>query len=610
MLILGIHPAWHDSAAVLYDDYRLLAAVQTERLTRLKGDGDGIPEAAIDEVLAIAGAARREIDVVAMTRGVFPRPLLRWGLWQTIRMHLPDRRARRPKSIEGQMQAHNEPEASKLLNHERFRTSLGLRPDCRLFFCNHHFAHALPALFFTDWEEALVYTADGGGDNVQYSARRLKEGRLETLFGDDRELLEPRRIDSLGMAYGLATSALGFRMLRHEGKLTGLAAFGRPVLYEEMARRFRLDGEGRIDSDYADYGAMARDIRRMAAEASREDMAASIQRLLEDFMLKAVQRLLERTGSRRLALAGGVFANVRLNRLLAEETGVEECFIFPAMGDEGLAAGAPLEFLLARDGLERWLAERRRLESVALGRDYDSEIAATLALAKAARVPGPPAETAARLIARGFVGALYTGRMEYGPRALGNRSILAHPAEHAINAELNLRLERSEFMPFAPVVAASDAAAVFEVSPVNAYACRFMTITCAVREPWRERLAGITHVDGTARPQIIERGENPLYYDILAAFKGLTGLPALVNTSFNVHEEPIVNAPKECLRALADGRVDFVVTADGVHAADTHQAERLGTVLAAASAPPHPTAADLPLRGAGGQSLNPSPLPP
>ena len=568
MLILGIHPAWHDSAAVLFDDYRLVAAVQTERLTRVKGDGDGIPEAAIDEVLAIGGITRREVDVVAMTRGVFPRALLRWGLLQKIRMHLPDRRAKRPKSIEGQMQAREEPEAIKLLNRERFRAELGFRPDVALYFCNHHFAHALTALFFTEWDDALVYTADGGGDNVQYSVRRLASGQLRTLFGDDRELLKPRRIDSLGMAYGLATSALGFRMLRHEGKLTGLAAFGQPVLYEEMARHFRVDDAGRIDSDYRDYGAMARDIRRMAAKVGREDMAASIQKLLEDYMLLSVRRLLQREGGRRLALAGGVFANVRLNRLMAEATGVEEVFIFPAMGDEGLAAGGALEFLLQRDGLNTWLERRYRLESVSLGRDYDAESSKTLSGAGARELPGPPAETAARLLSRGLVGALYLGRMEYGPRALGNRSILANPAERAINDDLNKRLERSEFMPFAPVVAAEDASDVFDISPVNAYACRFMTITCAVRPEWRERLAGVVHVDGTARPQIIERHESPLYYDILSAFKALTGLPVLVNTSFNVHEEPIVNSPQECLKALSDGRVDFVITAGGVYAAD------------------------------------------
>jgi carbamoyltransferase len=175
--------------------------------------------------------------------------------------------------------------------------------------------------------------------------------------------------------------------------------------------------------------------------------------------------------------------------------------------------------------------------------------------------------------------------MEYGPRALGNRSILAHPAERSINDDLNARLERSEFMPFAPVVAACDADDVFEISPVNAYACRFMTITCAVRPAWCQRLAGIVHVDGTARPQIVERHENPLYYDILAAFKGLTGLPVLVNTSFNVHAEPIVNTPEECLKALGDGRVDFVITAAGVHAADATAAERLRAALAATEVP-------------------------
>ncbi len=587
MLILGIHPAWHDSAAALYDDYRLLAAVQTERLTRLKGDGDGIPEAAIDEVLAIAGAARADVGAIVTTRGVFPRRHMRWGLMQSVRRHLPDRRAKRPKSLEGQMQARREPDAAKLFAAERFRAELGFRPDAEVYFCNHHAAHALPTLFFTDWDEALLYTADGGGDNVQYSARRFAEGRLEALFGDDRELLEPRRIDSLGMAYGLATAALGFKMLRHEGKLTGLAAYGQPRLFDEMARHFRLEDDGRISSGYADYGAMAQDIRRMAGEVGREDMAASIQRLLEEFVLRAVRRLLALHGGRRLGLSGGVFANVRLNRLLAEETGVEEVFVFPAMGDEGLAAGGPLEFLLARDGLPAWLGRRYRLESVSLGRDYAQGMGETLKAAGFAALPGAPAAVTARLLADGEVGALYVGAMEYGPRALGNRSILASPADHAINESLNERLERSEFMPFAPVVAEEDAADVFEISAVNRYAARFMTITCAVRPHWRARIPAVVHVDGTARPQLVERRQNPLYYEILQRFKELSGLPVLVNTSFNVHEEPIVNSPEDCLRALSDGRIDFVTTAEAVHPG-ARLASRLGASAAAGSSARHP----------------------
>jgi carbamoyltransferase len=155
--------------------------------------------------------------------------------------------------------------------------------------------------------------------------------------------------------------------------------------------------------------------------------------------------------------------------------------------------------------------------------------------------------------------------MEYGPRALGARSILAAPTDAGINRTLNERLERSEFMPFAPVVLAEDADRVFRLGPALAYAARFMTVTCGVDDAWRGRIPAVVHVDGTARPQVIARPQNPLYYDIVAAYKRLSGLPVLINTSFNVHEEPIVNRPEECAQALFDRRVDYVATAEGVY---------------------------------------------
>ncbi len=155
--------------------------------------------------------------------------------------------------------------------------------------------------------------------------------------------------------------------------------------------------------------------------------------------------------------------------------------------------------------------------------------------------------------------------MEYGPRALGARSILANPSRRETHDLLNRRLARTEFMPFAPVIRAERAAEVFDVDRLNAYACRFMTITCNVKPHWRERIAAVVHVDGSARPQVIARDANPLYYDVLAAFERESGLPVLVNTSFNVHEEPIVNTPAECARALTDGRIDFVVTTQGIY---------------------------------------------
>ena len=231
-----------------------------------------------------------------------------------------------------------------------------------------------------------------------------------------------------------------------------------------------------------------------------------------------------------------------------------------------MTAGGALCYLPQRDGLAHWLSQRRRLHDVYFGRDYTNLIDNSMeALAEVRRTTESPAEGAARRLNAGQLGAIYVGRMEYGPRALGARSILANPSRRETHDLLNKRLSRSEFMPFAPVITAEKAATVFDVSAVNAYACRFMTITCNVKPEWRQRIAAVVHVDGSARPQIIERKTNALYYDILNAFERESGLPVLVNTSFNVHEEPIVNKPSECIRALLDGRIDFVVTTQGIY---------------------------------------------
>jgi len=327
---------------------------------------------------------------------------------------------------------------------------------------------------------------------------------------------------------------------------------------------------------------MEKHIRALCRGHSRETIATSIQQLVEDLISGAVGYWLERTKARRLGLAGGLFANVRLNRLLAETLPVEEVFIFPAMGDDGLAVGAALCYLRDRDGLAAWLRSRRRLDNVYLGQDFDARIDAVLAAAPdVRRLPGNPIETATQLVEDGAAGAVFVGRMEFGPRALGARSIIASPTDPTINDRLNQRLDRSEFMPFAPYVLEEDADRVFEITPVNRYAARFMTITCAVRPEWRARIPAVVHVDNTARPQIIRDTDNPLFAGILRRFRDRTGIPVLINTSFNVHEEPIVNRPEECRRALIDGRVDFVVTKQAVYVASPGlQKERAATAVA------------------------------
>ena len=368
-------------------------------------------------------------------------------------------------------------------------------------------------------------------------------------------------------------------MLRHEGKLTGLAAYGEPKLADEMAAQFRFTSDGLIETDFRNWSAMREKFLRICQGHDRETIAASIQKVAEDFTVQSVRWWLEKTRARKLALAGGLFANVRLNRLLAETLPLDEVFVFPGDGRRRAVGrrGALLPARARRPAA--WLARRYRLDTVCLGRDYDGEIDACLeADAGVRRLPGSPATTATDLIRAGKAGAIYTGRMEFGPRALGARSIIASPHDHAINDNLNKRLERSEFMPFAPYVLEEDAERVFEITDVNRYAARFMTITCGVKPEWRARIPAVVHVDGTARPQIVRDADNPLFAAILRGFRDQTGLPVLINTSFNVHEEPIVNRPEECLQALVDGRVDFVVTQQAVYVtADaylTHRTEK------------------------------------
>lgn len=565
--ILSIHSGPHDSSAAVFHDYELLAAVHQERLTRIKCDG-GFPTRAIDDVLGVAGFSRQDIDVVVLSRGSYPTVYMDYGWFDRLRFSLQRKKGRRRhKSLASHMWKRHTAEAHDVFHKAVFCQENGFRDDITLHFANHHNAHALSALFYLPGDDVLAYTSDGGGDGVYYSARLLRgSDELTCLFGDDRDFLGAGHTNSLALAYGYSTQAIGFRINRHEGKLTGLAAYGKPSLFDEMASHFTVLDSGEITSDFASNQAMKQAIFQMAKNASREDVAASVQELLEVFTLKSIKAIMAKHPVKRLALAGGAFANVRLNKLVCEETGIEEIFICPAMGDDGLVIGGALEYLMQHHGEKAFLANRRRLEHVYLGNQFDAEADRLFQSdGRLEVVPGDPAETAGGLIAKDFIGAIYTGRMEFGPRALGARSIIASPKDDGINKTLNKRLQRTEFMPFAPYVLEEDADTVFEVTDANRYACRFMTITTQVNPLWAGKIAAVVHVDGTARPQIVNDQHNPLYSAILRHFKQKSGLPVLVNTSFNAHEEPIIYKPEECLRALIDGRVDFLVTNGAVY---------------------------------------------
>jgi len=567
-LILAVHSGIHDAAAAVLVDYDVKAAVQLERLTRFKSDGRTYPDLCIEELLNIVGATRRDVDVLALTRADFPVHYFHhFRGYRWIREHYRTYvQGKKTRFMPREARRANTSCDTEYFDSASFRRDTGFRDDTIVYFYNHHMAHALPTLFYTDWDDALMVTSDGGGDNVNHSHRHFANGKIHEIYGGEEWLTREPPIDSLGQAYAAATRALGFRDNRHEGKLTGLSATGEPSFAEQIGRHFRVDEAGRIFSDFRNKAAIFKLLADIAKESRREDVAASIQKVLEDTMLLSVNRLLKRHPARHLGLAGGVFANVRLNRLLAEKLDLDEIFVFPPMGDEGLPVGGSLVYLLQRDGIAHWLKRRRRLMDVYYGRDYTDQVDVTLSgIHGIRRLTVDPIEGTARRLVAGEIGAIYTGRMEYGPRALGARSILANPSRRETHDLLNTRLDRTEFMPFAPVIAADKAANVFDVNKVNAYSCRFMTITCNVRPSWRDRIPAVVHVDGSARPQTIVRESNPLYFDILAAFERATGIPVLVNTSFNVHEEPIVNTPRECAQALLDRRIDFIVTQKAIY---------------------------------------------
>lgn len=561
MITLGISSG-HDASAALFVDGKLTAYCKEERLSRKKQDpGSALRQQCIAEVFRIAGIKPTAVNAVAIDRGRIPARCF-------VRARSPIRRItrsliNRPLRLLGEMSSLHELDEFQLINSDCIRRTLGLSPQARVMFTNHHYSHALGAFQFTTWEkDALYVVCDAFGDGTAYAAYAFDGKVLHKLGGGDEYIFERRSnyAGSMGIAYSAVTKQLGFRANRHEGKITGLAAFGEPTAGEELRRTFHINSMNDVDSTLAGRDQLVDLIKNLAQKNSPEDMAASIQYALEEVVVEWIQHLRKIFPARYIGMSGGVFANVRLNQKVAELPGVDEIFIFPAMGDEGLSVGNCIDAHIRSAGFES--LNRYRLSDVYLGASYSATELVDQAHAGGFWVINsnePPIRTA-QYLASGSVGAIFTKRMEMGPRALGARSILASPAKRSVNDSINKRLGRTEFMPFAPYVRDIDASEVFEIDQRNREACKFMTITTNVRDAYKELIQAAVHVDGTARPQIIERQTNPLYYDILSEFKQTTGIPCLVNTSFNAHEEPIINTPGEALKALKDDRVDFLVT--------------------------------------------------
>jgi len=407
----------------------------------------------------------------------------------------------------------------------------------------HHLSHAAGAYHGSGYERALIVTFDGYGSGLAGSISIGDNGTIERLAG----LPFPH---SLGSYYEMVTSSLGYHPDRHAGKIVGLAAYGDPQrLADVLLQRFDTrEGGLHIEQNLNVFFS-----RHLAERLPMIDVAAAWQHVLEVAACDVVSHWVTKTGCDHLVLAGGVTANVKLNQRLHALPGVEHTFVYPNMGDGGCAAG------LARHpswpgGLTEPMA------SAYLGPVFD-RAAMQAALDDAgldAHEPDDMAAAVAAAIHEGQVVARFDGAMEYGPRSLGNRSILYHAREPSVNTWLNQRLGRTEFMPFAPVTLYEARDRCYTGLAGAEHAAEFMTITCDCTEWMIENCPAAVHVDGTARPQLLRREVNPGYYDILAAYEELSGIPCLINTSFNMHEEPIVCSPTDAVRAFLAGQLDVL----------------------------------------------------
>jgi carbamoyltransferase len=432
---------------------------------------------------------------------------------------------------------------------------LGLRKKLKRI--EHHESHAANAYYTSGFADALIVTLDGYGSGLAGSVSTGRDGKIERLHN----LEYPH---SLGTFYESVTSGLGFQPSRHEGKIVGLAAYGDPTVLRDVlfARFDQQPGNFRIFEANNIYFA-----RLLATQFPKIDVAAAYQHVLEVVATAYVSHYMKKTGLKNLVLSGGVVANVKLNQRLKEIAGLEKIFIHPNMGDGGCGTGAALlEF--AGNG-----ALKKPLNDVFLGPDFtDAQIEDALQRASLQFDKYSPVEPKiAALIAAGSVVARFNGRMEYGPRALGNRSILYHAKEPAVNQWLNQRLGRTEFMPFAPATLHEKRNDCYKNVDGAEYAASFMTVTFDCTPEMKRNSPAAVHVDGTARPQLVSDTSNPSFYKILTEYHKLSGIPSVINTSFNMHEEPIVCTPDDAVRAFLQGNLDYLAIGDYVVAHPTHR---------------------------------------
>ncbi|MGA3239531.1 MAG: carbamoyltransferase [Bryobacteraceae bacterium] len=558
MYILGVSCDYHDSSAALLKDGQLVAAASEERFSRKKHDS-AIPSLTIAWCLEHAGIQAQDLDYVAF----YEKPLLKFDRILATSLDYY------PRSWAFFREALLSWFSEKLWIKSRLLKLLDV-PASRMLFCEHHLAHAASAFYCSGFSQAAILTVDGIGE---WATATMGEGRGSGI----RLPLEIRWPHSLGMLYSVFTAFLGFEVNEGEYKVMGMAPYGTPRYMDKVWKLVRVSEDGAIELDL-DYFSYHHTPRRAfssrfltlfgeprAPHASEQeqrhaDIAASLQKVTEEILLRMARAATSRSGDKRLVMAGGVALNCVANGRIQDEAGIDELFVQPAAGDGGASLGAALWAWHTVLGRPRGA----ELQHISWGRAVpQAEIQTELERTGAAGVVLKSAEElldrATEDLLSGKVIGWSQGRFEWGPRALGHRSILADPRRSEARDVVNTKIKfRETFRPFAPSLTAESAARYFEQPLDRQPTAKFMLRTASVCSAMRDQIPAVTHVDGSARPHLVRCEANPLYFDLLRRFGDASGHPVLLNTSFNLRGEPIVASAADALSTFFRSGLDVL----------------------------------------------------
>ncbi len=569
MYTLGINAAFHDCSAALVHDGQVVAAAEEERFTGIKHGKRPVPFTAwqlpfnaMDYCLAHAGINLADVHQVAYSFD--PSLLPHDAVNSSGEIVLPLEPSAHEKPQDGGSPwdplflcyMTNAPRqlvsAAPLHLASRFR---GIHLDTlqeRWTFLDHHLCHEASAYLAAPFESSAVLTMDGRGEGVTTSYGHFSDGQYKRL----KQIKMP---DSLGLLYEAVTHHLGFLHASDEYKVMALASYGKPALADLFRDMVRTDDEGGFSLHMGDLterlGAPRQ--RGEPLEQHHMDVARSLQAVLEETVMHMTEWLWHQTGASHLCMAGGVALNCVMNSRIARDGPFDCVWVQPAAGDSGTALGAALyQDHKSRQGPRRWF-----MEHASLGPSYDDEqIEQTLSLAKIRyRKVSDPASVTADLLTDGKIIGWFQGRMEFGPRALGNRSIIASPVDPDMQGKLNALKDREDFRPVAPAVLEESAHKWFDAMGKSRIHAPFMLFVYNVLADQAKRIPAVRHTDGTARVQTVSHADNPRYHDVLRAFEQRTGVPVLINTSFNTRGKPIVCSPRDALEAFFTSPLDALV---------------------------------------------------